>query len=160
MTENKRFVNKGKDIFQYGEWWCSANGEHCADVIATAINELIEENEQLQHKLSQQEMEYATTACRQAEENEELKDRIDNYNTAFKKLQDLTERKINENEQLKQSSTMYYNLFKELQRQMQGVKSIYDLDSKDFEDLIELSKGNVFTDEIGWVHLPIKELQE
>lgn len=46
MTE-KRFVNKGKDIFQYGEWWCSAGGEHCADVIATAINELIEENEQL-----------------------------------------------------------------------------------------------------------------
>ena len=47
MTKNKRFVNKGKDIFQYNEWWCSANGEHCADVIATAINELIEENEQL-----------------------------------------------------------------------------------------------------------------
>lgn len=46
MTE-KRFVNKGKDIFQYGGWWCSANGEHCADVIATAMNELIEENEQL-----------------------------------------------------------------------------------------------------------------
>lgn len=63
-----------------------------------------------------------------------------------------------ENEQLKLSSTMYYNLFKELQRQMQGIKSIYDLDSKDFEDLIELSKGNVFDDEIGWVHLPIKEL--
>ena len=46
MTE-KRFKNVGKDILQYGEWWCSANGEHCADVIATAINELIEENEQL-----------------------------------------------------------------------------------------------------------------
>ncbi|WP_405296387.1 hypothetical protein [Methanobrevibacter sp.] len=65
-----------------------------------------------------------------------------------------------ENDQLKQSSTMYYNLFKELQKQMQGVKSIYDLDSKDFEDLIELSKGNVFDDEIGWIHLPVKELQE
>ena len=63
------------------------------------------------------------------------------------------------NKQLELSSTMYYNLFKELQRQMQGVKGISDLDSKDFEDLIELSKGNVFTDEIGWVHLPIKELQ-
>ena len=49
MTE-KRFVNKGKDIFQYGEWWCSAGGEHCADVIATAINELIEENGQLKSK--------------------------------------------------------------------------------------------------------------
>lgn len=46
MTK-KRFVNKGKDIFQYGEWWCSAGGEHCADVIATAINELIEENDEL-----------------------------------------------------------------------------------------------------------------
>lgn len=65
-----------------------------------------------------------------------------------------------ENEQLKLSSTMYYNLFKELQKQMQGVKSIYDLDSKDFEDLIELSKGNVFSDEIGWVHFPLKELKE
>ena len=53
MTENKRFVNKGKDIFQYGEWWCSANGEHCADVIATAINELIEENEQLKFELEE-----------------------------------------------------------------------------------------------------------
>lgn len=47
----KRFVNKGKHIFQYGEWWCSANGEHCADVIATAINELIEENKQLKAQL-------------------------------------------------------------------------------------------------------------
>ena len=65
-----------------------------------------------------------------------------------------------ENKQLKQSSTMYYNLFKELQRQMQGIKSIYDFDNKDFEDLIELSKGNVFDGELGWVHLPIKELQE
>ena len=46
MTK-KRFVNKGKDIFQYDGWWCSAGGEHCADVIATALNELLEENEQL-----------------------------------------------------------------------------------------------------------------
>ena len=86
MTENKRFVNKGKDIFQYGEWWCSANGEHCADVIATAINELIEENEQLQHKLSQQEMEYATTACRQAEENEQLKFELEEVRSDEKQL--------------------------------------------------------------------------
>ena len=43
----KRFQNQSKDIFQYGEWWCSAGGEHCADVIATALNELLEENEQL-----------------------------------------------------------------------------------------------------------------
>lgn len=49
MTE-KRFVNTGKDIFQYGEWWCSAGGEHCADVIATAMNELIKENEKLKSK--------------------------------------------------------------------------------------------------------------
>ena len=67
---------------------------------------------------------------------------------------------IGENDQLKISSTMYCNLFKELQKQMQGVKSIYDLDSKDFEDLIKLSKGNVFDDKLGWIHLPIEELKE
>lgn len=65
-----------------------------------------------------------------------------------------------ENEQLKLSSTMYYQLFVELQKQMKGVKKASDLDSKDFEDLIELSKGNVFDDEIGWIHLPVKELEE
>lgn len=65
-----------------------------------------------------------------------------------------------DNEQLKQSSTMYYQLFVELQKQMKGVKKASDLDSKDFEDLIELSKGNVFDDEIGWIHLPVKELEE
>lgn len=43
----KRFENVGKDILQYGEWWCSAGGEHCADVIATAMNEIMDENAQL-----------------------------------------------------------------------------------------------------------------
>ena len=37
------------------------------------LNNLIKENKQLKHQLSQQEMEYATTAYRQAEENEQLK---------------------------------------------------------------------------------------
>lgn len=43
----KRFTNINEDIFQYGEWYCSAGGVHCADVIATALNELITENERL-----------------------------------------------------------------------------------------------------------------
>ena len=38
-------------------------------------------------------------------ENEQLKNRIDDYNVALKTLQDLTEKKINENEQLKQQKT-------------------------------------------------------
>lgn len=42
-----RFTNVKKDIFQYGEWYCSAGGEHCADVIATALNMLTMENEEL-----------------------------------------------------------------------------------------------------------------
>lgn len=44
MTE-KRFINVNHEIWQNGEWWCSAGGEHCADVIATALNE---QNETLQ----------------------------------------------------------------------------------------------------------------
>ena len=50
MTK-KRFVNKGTDIFQYGEWYCSAGGEHCAEVITEALNILIEENEELKSDL-------------------------------------------------------------------------------------------------------------
>ena len=37
-----------------------------------------------------------------SEENEQLKSRIDDYNIALKRLQDLTDRKLKENEQLKQ----------------------------------------------------------
>ena len=33
----------------YGEWWCSAGGEHCADVIATALNMITDENEGLKN---------------------------------------------------------------------------------------------------------------
>ena len=43
----KRFTINGKEIIQNKQVWCVANSEHCADVIATAINELIEKNEQL-----------------------------------------------------------------------------------------------------------------
>lgn len=38
MTK-KQFTNVNHEIWQNGEWWCSAGGEHCADVIATALNE-------------------------------------------------------------------------------------------------------------------------
>lgn len=82
MTENKRFTydNKQVAILKNNKFWLEG-------AIATACNhsEICNELNAL------------------VNENEELKDRIDNYNTAFKKLQDLTERKINENEQLKQS---------------------------------------------------------
>lgn len=45
--KKERFKNIGTDIFHYGEWWCSAGGEHCADVIATAMNEIMDKNAQL-----------------------------------------------------------------------------------------------------------------
>lgn len=40
----KRFTINGKEIIQNKQVWCMANSEHCADVIATAMNELHEEN--------------------------------------------------------------------------------------------------------------------
>lgn len=49
MTE-KLFVNIGNEIHLNGKWWCSANGEHCADVITPALNELLDENEQLKQQ--------------------------------------------------------------------------------------------------------------
>lgn len=45
MTENKRFKAIGKEIWQDNRIWCVCGGEHCADVIATAMNELLEEKQ-------------------------------------------------------------------------------------------------------------------
>ena len=53
MTENKRFQINGKEIIQNKQVWCMANSEHCADVIATAMNELADENEQLKKELNE-----------------------------------------------------------------------------------------------------------
>ena len=35
----KRFINVNHEIWQGNDVWCVAGGEHCADVIATALNE-------------------------------------------------------------------------------------------------------------------------
>ena len=48
----KQFTINGKEIIQNKQVWCIAHSEHCADVIATAMNELIEENEQLKSQLN------------------------------------------------------------------------------------------------------------
>lgn len=47
MTE-KRFYTDGQYVMQKGEVWVVAGGEHSADVIAIALNELIEEINKLQ----------------------------------------------------------------------------------------------------------------
>ena len=123
MTE-KRFVNKGKDIFQYGEWWCGANGEHCADVIATALNELCEENEELQGKYNAQKRlfgqlnsdynNYRLSAedCQKQlkKESEQLKttiQRLTNDNTKQKKKLNTI---MKENEQLKKENKEYHHV--------------------------------------------------
>ena len=62
-----------------------------------------------------------------------------------------------EKEKLKKYLTIYYHLFKELQKQLKEVKKMSDLDHDDFNDLINLSKGNVFDDDLGWIHLPIED---
>lgn len=51
MTK-RRFENVLDEIWQYGEWWCNAGGEHCADVITKALNIFSEENNQLKSELS------------------------------------------------------------------------------------------------------------
>ena len=179
MTENKRFTitqdfeEHHRQIRDNGHIIMGCFIEPQAKVIVDMLNELNDENEQLKkdfHSVSHNWALMYDEAKNKVEElskeNEKLKFKnrglqselqIFKEDATYSNLQ--INKLIGENDQLKISSTMYHNLFKELQRQMQGVKSIYDLDSKDFEDLIKLSKGNVFDDKIGWVHLPIEELQ-
>lgn len=52
--------------------------------VVAMLNEgiaIVEENEQLKHQLSQQEMEYATDCYRLAEENMQLQEELDYYKT-------------------------------------------------------------------------------
>ena len=81
----KRFKNMGNDIFQLGEWWCSAGGEHCADVIATAMNQLIEENNRLKNSVRRQEK--SNDECSKyieeiVKENKELRSKVDDKTVA------------------------------------------------------------------------------
>ena len=106
MTK-KRFTHINEDIFQYGEWYCSAKSEHCADVIATALNELIEDNEQLKKELEDAKLDVKiyknanTTFGNVYDENEQLKDSLlstsKELQYGVKKVQKLAK----ENEQLK-----------------------------------------------------------
>lgn len=97
------------------------------------LNGVAEENEQLQHKLSQQEMEYATDLHRLSEENEQLKKdctvlichnqeyRKENEQLQHKLSQQEMEyvttahRQAEENEELKDRIDNYNTAFKKLQ---------------------------------------------
>ena len=65
----KRFTRDNHTGYLYD------NGEIVEDIMEL-LNALNDENEQLKHQLQQQELEYATTCHRLAEENESLKEEI------------------------------------------------------------------------------------
>ena len=52
MTE-KRFVADNKYVMQNGEVYVVCGGNHSADVVATALNESLEENEQLKQTIKE-----------------------------------------------------------------------------------------------------------
>ena len=72
----KRFTVYGKEIVQDDECWAVAYSKYNADVIATALNELIEENQVLKQSQAStlREFEKGTKKIQQlAKENKELK---------------------------------------------------------------------------------------
>lgn len=131
MTE-KRFVNKGKDIFQYGEWWCSANGEHCADVIATAMNELIEENEQLRNALKELKEigDYQADRIQElSDDNEQLKERNK------KRLQRLK----NQRKELEKQQEAIWGYKGEI-KQLQKENDVFKQQNADWETSFDICK--------------------
>ena len=58
MTE-ERFYTEGKYVMQDGEVYVICSGEHNADVVATALNELLDENKQLKETIKELELENA-----------------------------------------------------------------------------------------------------
>jgi regulator of replication initiation timing len=71
------------------------------EVLCLLLNELHEENEQLKHKLQQQEMEYATDLHRLAEENEQLRTKNNAYIQDIEVFKEENTHLKLENEQLK-----------------------------------------------------------
>ena len=57
MTE-KRFVADNEYVMQNGEVYVVCGGEHSADVVATALNEVLTANEQLKKALWEAKTEY------------------------------------------------------------------------------------------------------
>ena len=77
MTK-KRFINDGKYVMQNEEVYVVCGGEHSADVVATALNELLEENKELKQSnqvLSDMCDEYLSSKDFLENENEWLKER-------------------------------------------------------------------------------------
>lgn len=80
MTK-KRFYTEGRYVMQDKEVYVICNGEHSADVVATALNELLEENKQLKQENkrlrriieSNNQLDYIDYLEKQ---NERLKERI------------------------------------------------------------------------------------
>lgn len=63
----KRFVADNEYVMQNDEVYVVCKGEHSADVVATALNELIDENEQLKDENNKLKKfikeDYITTVC-------------------------------------------------------------------------------------------------
>ena len=60
MTE-KRFVADNEYVMQDNQVYVVCSGEHSADVVATALNELLDENEQLKQQIQKSNQE--VVAC-------------------------------------------------------------------------------------------------
>lgn len=100
------FWNEEVEVYEYLEYlnYLYMNGAFLTMEEANKIfNGLHEENEELRHKLSQQEMEYATDLHRLAEENEELKQKVDFYKYFQKDARELEK----ENEKLRTKNNAY-----------------------------------------------------
>ena len=105
MTENKRFtLEESLDCYNYGIQVVDIikdNGiELPQSTACDLLNKLSEENNQLKHRLSQQEMEYATTECRQAEENEQLRKEIERKEKIIQDKSELVRQQVNVSENL------------------------------------------------------------
>ena len=102
MTANKRFTTV--ELPKPNKWGIWYDGAYLSTYqVCILLNEYVDvkkENEQLQHKLSQQEMEYATTACRQAEENQQLRKEIERKEKIIQDKSELVRQQVNVSENL------------------------------------------------------------
>jgi len=120
----KQFIAIGDEIWQDNEVWCIAGGEHCADVIATALNDLHKENDDMKFfitNLEAQRDEFYHGATENAKMNGELRKQIAELN---EEKEDFKSQLDNAIEMLNKEINTSENAFEGLMKENQSLKKL------------------------------------
>lgn len=152
----KQFYTDGQCVMQDGEVYVVCNGKHNADVVATALNELLKENKQLKQSFDKSLLNHRKTcddyralskkSKRLKEENEQLKEEKEYWKGQCISQSNLNSIYHNElsiaQEQGYSPTDTFKFCFGDLNKHLEKYKKFYNSDSKTSERYINITEDN------------------